>query len=186
MKTSLFYGREVEHTKFHGEPTLFVEGEVGYASIKAALRRLWDEHKPVNHVYLGARYSLPGVPYLCSAAKALLMSGCKVTLDVPVEHLPFIYDEGLHKLPTPEGPGAPGLMCVNVRVPMPGVDNDSDWERTIWIKTDQPVTRDAIGTVSETQPKSKAIYVCSLRDLLQRSDGTLWDEYVGDVDLPIT
>jgi hypothetical protein len=188
--TSLFYGQEVEHTRFYGQRTLFVEGEVDLAWIDATLTQVSrTQGALVTHVYFGARYSTPSLGYLIRTAGMMINWGYVVTLDVPLSTLPDLHQVGFHTFSTPQGVPYATRMCVNVRVPVPYLTEEMTnaergWRDVLHIKIDQPV-RYENGKAKELTPKNEAIMVLSLRDLLRSVPATLWQDYAGDVPLPL-
>lgn len=53
-KPEFFIGREVERTKFFGENTLFVKGDISLLKLKRVISTLIENGTILSHIYLGS------------------------------------------------------------------------------------------------------------------------------------
>ncbi len=92
-----FIGKEIEHTRFYNENTLFV---VDPQPIEDIIRHA-DKHK-INHIFLGANHS----DYSQEQAQDLLNHGYKVTIDCDYTKAEYIWLDHDN-------------FCLIVRYPLP-------------------------------------------------------------------
>lgn len=155
-----FYGREVEHTPVHGQPTLFVVGYQQQEAIEDALARSTYE---TRHIFFGANDSYrPSTPAEHTAwenvISSFLMRGYWCSLDIP-----FQYVEEFHE----------GSLCENhrfipiIKVPIPYVQL---WNYNTCVKIDD---RD----FADSNP---GVWVHRLHDLMDKRQFTDWSKYDGD------
>lgn len=155
-----FYGREVEHTPAHGQPTLFVVGYHQQEAIEQALARSTYE---TRHIFFGANNSYhPHTPdeHLAwdNVISSFLMRGYWCSLDIPFE-----YVEQFHE----------GSLCENhrfipiIKVPIPYIRL---WNYNTCLKIDD---RD----FADSNP---GVWVHPLHDLQTRDSFTDWSKYDGD------
>lgn len=157
---AFFYGREVEHTPAHGQPTLFVIGYHQQEAIEDALARTTID---TRHIFFGANDSYrPTTPAEHTAwenvISTFLARGYWCSLDIP-----FQYIEEFHE----------GSLCENhrfipiIKVPIPYIQL---WNYNTCLKIDD---RD----FADSNP---GVWVHPLHDLMDRSQFTNWSKYDGD------
>lgn len=155
-----FYGREVEHTPMHGQPTLFVIGYQQQEAIEDALARSTCE---TRHIFFGANdsYRPSGIDEYTAwdnVISTFLDRGYWCSLDVP-----FDYVEQFHE----------GSLCERdrfipiIKIPVPYIRL---WNYNTCIKIDD---RDFAAT-------NPGVWVHSLHDLMSREKFTDWSKYQQD------
>lgn len=157
---SFFYGREVEHTPAHGQPTLFVIGYHQQEAIEDALAQATYE---TRHIFFGANDSYRPTTLAEHTAwenviSTFLGRGLWCSLDIP-----FQYVEEFHE----------GGLCEHdrfipiIKVPIPYTRL---WNYNTCVKIDD---RD----FADTNP---GVWVHALHDLMRRSKFTDWSQYEKD------
>lgn len=161
---NFFYGREVEHTPVHGQPTLFVVGYQKQAAIEDALARGPFE---TRHIFFGANDSYqPSTPAEHTAWENVISTfldrGYWCSLDIPFKHVEEFHEGGLCER---------DRFIPIIKVPIPHIRL---WNYNTCVKIDDI-------DFASTNP---GVWVHSLHDLMSRERFTNWLEY--DQDQVIT
>lgn len=158
-----FYGREVEHTPAHGQPTLFVAGYQQQDAIEEALAKSTFETK---HIFFGANDSYhPTTPAEHTAWENVISTflgrGYWCSLDIPFQHAEQFHEGGLCEH---------DRFIPIIKVPVPYIRL---WNYNTCVKIDD---RDFAAT-------NPGVWVHPLHDLMDRDRFTDWSQY--DKDLVI-
>lgn len=159
-QVEFFYGREVELTPMHGQPTLFV---VGYQSVEAIEQALAKSTYETRHIFFGANDSYrPSGADEHTAWENVIMTfldrGLWCSLDIP-----FRYVEEFHE----------GGLCERdrfvpiIKVPIPYIKL---WNYNTCVKIDDH-------DFAATNP---GVWVHQLQDLMARARFTDWSQYEKD------
>ena len=155
-----FYGREVEHTPAHGQPTLFVVGYQQQDDIRQALAGTTID---TRHIFFGANDSYrPRSPSEFTAWENVIMSfldeGLWCSLDIPFEHVGEFHEGGLCER---------DRFIPIIKVPIPYIRL---WNYNTCVKIDD---RD----FADSNP---GVWVHQLHDLMARDRFTDWSQYEKD------
>jgi len=158
---AFFYGREVEHTPAHNQPTLFVIGYQSIESIEQALARsTYDTH----HIFFGANDSYhPRSPADHTAWENMISTfldrGLWCSLDIPFQYVEEFHEGGLCER---------DRFIPIIKVPIPYIKL---WNYNTCVKIDD---RD----FADTNP---GVWVHQLDDLKTRDRFTDWSKYQKDM-----
>lgn len=155
-----FYGREVEHTAAHGQPTLFV---VGYQQQEAIEEALAGSTFDTRHIFFGANDSYqPSTPAEHAAWEnviaTFLVRGYWCSLDIPFKYVDEFHEGGLCEY---------DRFIPIIKMPIPHIRL---WNYNTCVKIDDT-------DFAATNP---GVWVHSLHDLQSRDRFTDWSQYDKD------
>lgn len=155
-----FYGREVEHTPAHGQPTLFVVGYQQQEDIEEALARSTIE---TRHIFFGANDSYqPTTPAEYTAWENVIATfldrGYWCSLDIPFRQVDEFHEGGLCER---------DRFIPIIKVPIPHIRL---WNYNTCVKIDD----------SDFAATNPGVWVHSLHDLQSRDRFTDWSQYYKD------